>query len=37
MPTAVIKAFGILKKCSAKVNTQFGLDPMIGILAFYDS
>jgi fumarate hydratase class II len=29
MPSAIIKAFGILKKCSAKVNVHFGLDPMI--------
>lgn len=29
MPTAIVKAFGILKKCSAKVNVHFGLDPMI--------
>jgi fumarate hydratase class II len=31
MPTAIIKAFGILKKCSAKVNVHFGLDPIIGM------
>jgi len=30
MPTPIIKAFGILKKCSAKVNIHFGLDPKIG-------
>lgn len=29
MPAAIIKAFGILKKCSAKVNVHFGLDPTI--------
>jgi fumarate hydratase class II len=29
MPTPVIRAFGILKKCAAKVNIQYGLDPKI--------
>lgn len=29
MPTPVIRAFGILKKCAAKVNVQYGLDPKI--------
>jgi fumarate hydratase, class II len=29
MPSAIVKAFGILKKCSAKVNVHFGLDPII--------
>jgi len=29
MPIPVIKAFGILKKCSAKVNTHFGLDSVV--------
>jgi len=26
MPTAVVKAFGVLKKAAAEVNTEFGLD-----------
>jgi fumarate hydratase class II len=26
MPAIIVKAFGILKKCSAKVNIHFGLD-----------
>jgi fumarate hydratase class II len=26
MPLPVIRAFGILKKCAAKVNLKFGLD-----------
>jgi fumarate hydratase class II len=26
MPRAVIKAFGILKKCAAKVNKEYALD-----------
>eukprot|EP00826_Nyctotherus_ovalis_P064997 TRINITY_DN9543_c0_g1_i11.p1 TRINITY_DN9543_c0_g1~~TRINITY_DN9543_c0_g1_i11.p1 ORF type:complete len:377 (+),score=100.79 TRINITY_DN9543_c0_g1_i11:236-1366(+) len=29
MPEPVIRAFGILKKCAAKVNVNFGLDPKI--------
>jgi fumarate hydratase class II len=29
MPTPVIRSFGILKKCAAKVNIQYGLDPKI--------
>ena len=29
MPTPVIRAFGILKKCAAKVNLQYGLDAKI--------
>lgn len=29
MPEPVIKAFGILKKCAAKVNTNFGLNKQI--------
>lgn len=27
MPIPVIKAFGILKKCAAQANLNFGLDP----------
>lgn len=34
MPQAIIKAFGILKKSAAIVNTHFGLDPVKGILIF---
>jgi len=34
MPTPIIKAFGILKKASAIVNVNFGLDPKKGILQF---
>ncbi len=30
MPSAIIKAFGILKKSSAIVNINFGLDANIG-------
>jgi len=29
MPLPVIKAFGVLKKAAAEVNTEFGLDPKI--------
>ena len=29
MPLPVIKAFGILKKCAALANIQFGLDPKV--------
>jgi aspartate ammonia-lyase len=30
MPTPIIRSFGILKKCAAKVNLQYGLDPKVG-------
>ncbi|KAL4202963.1 hypothetical protein AMTRI_Chr02g266090 [Amborella trichopoda] len=30
MPEPIIRAFGVLKKCSAKVNMEYGLDPSIG-------
>ncbi|KAH7578299.1 hypothetical protein JRO89_XS01G0365400 [Xanthoceras sorbifolium] len=30
MPEPIIRAFGILKKCAAKVNMEYGLDPAIG-------
>ncbi|KAL6564161.1 fumarase fum1 [Orobanche minor] len=30
MPEPIIRAFGILKKCAAKVNMEYGLDPFIG-------
>ncbi|KAE9618806.1 putative fumarate hydratase [Lupinus albus] len=30
MPEPIIRAFGILKKCAAKVNIEYGLDPTIG-------
>ncbi|KAF3971295.1 hypothetical protein CMV_005083 [Castanea mollissima] len=29
MPEPIIRAFGILKRCAAKVNMEYGLDPMI--------
>ncbi|CAI0376297.1 unnamed protein product [Linum tenue] len=29
MPEPIIRAFGILKKCAAKVNMEYGLDPAI--------
>ena len=29
MPIPIIRAFGILKKCCAKVNLRYGLDPKI--------
>ncbi|KAI8374044.1 fumarate hydratase [Choanephora cucurbitarum] len=29
MPSALIKAFGILKKAAAKVNLEFGMDPKV--------
>ncbi|XP_021902274.1 fumarate hydratase 1, mitochondrial-like [Carica papaya] len=29
MPEPIIRAFGILKKCAAKVNLEYGLDPSI--------
>ena len=31
MPLPVIKAFGVLKKAAAEVNTEFGLDPKVGL------
>ncbi|KMZ56796.1 Fumarate hydratase [Zostera marina] len=30
MPEPVIRAFGVLKKCAAKVNMEYGLDKTIG-------
>ncbi|XP_027365518.1 fumarate hydratase 1, mitochondrial [Abrus precatorius] len=30
MPEPIIRAFGILKKCAAKVNMEYGLDPNVG-------
>ncbi|KAK3004682.1 hypothetical protein RJ639_018708, partial [Escallonia herrerae] len=30
MPEPIVHAFGILKKCAAKVNMEYGLDPDIG-------
>ncbi|KAJ6870950.1 hypothetical protein NC652_036578 [Populus alba x Populus x berolinensis] len=30
MPEPIIRAFGILKKCAAKVNIEYGLDPSVG-------
>ncbi|XP_011082445.1 fumarate hydratase 1, mitochondrial-like [Sesamum indicum] len=30
MPEAIVHAFGILKKCAAKVNMEYGLDASIG-------
>nr|CAD1828519.1 unnamed protein product [Ananas comosus var. bracteatus] len=30
MPEQIIRAFGVLKKCAAKVNMEYGLDPTIG-------
>jgi len=30
MPIPVIRAFGVLKKCAAKANLEFGLDQKIG-------
>lgn len=29
MPLPVVRAFGILKKCAAQANLDFGLDPKI--------
>ena len=29
MPLPVIKAFGVLKKAAAEVNTEYGLDPVV--------
>jgi fumarate hydratase class II len=29
MPIPLMRAFGILKKCAAKVNIRYGLDPKI--------
>ncbi|KAK8960589.1 hypothetical protein KSP40_PGU015193 [Platanthera guangdongensis] len=29
MPEPIIRAFGIIKKCAAKVNMEYGLDPTI--------
>ena len=30
MPIPVVRAFGILKKCAAQANLDFGLDPKVG-------
>ncbi|GBG78138.1 hypothetical protein CBR_g26174 [Chara braunii] len=30
MPEQLVRAFGILKKCAAKVNIEYGLDPKVG-------
>ncbi|WVY98676.1 fumarate hydratase 1, mitochondrial [Vigna radiata var. radiata] len=30
MPEPIIRAFGVLKKCAAKVNMDYGLDPNVG-------
>ncbi|KAG5539813.1 hypothetical protein RHGRI_020134 [Rhododendron griersonianum] len=30
MPEPIVRAFGILKKCAAKVNMEYGLEPSIG-------
>ncbi|OAY75357.1 Fumarate hydratase 2, chloroplastic [Ananas comosus] len=30
MPEPIIRAFGVLKKCAAKVNMEYGLDPSVG-------
>ncbi|KAJ4904400.1 hypothetical protein Rs2_18351 [Raphanus sativus] len=30
MPQPIVRAFGVLKKCAAKVNMEYGLDPTIG-------
>ncbi|KAH1259878.1 Fumarate hydratase 1, mitochondrial [Glycine max] len=30
MPEPIIRAFGVLKKCAAKVNMEYGLDPNVG-------
>jgi fumarate hydratase class II len=30
MPFSIIRAFGILKKCCAKVNMEYNLEPVIG-------
>ncbi|CAA2959277.1 fumarate hydratase 1, mitochondrial [Olea europaea subsp. europaea] len=30
MPEPIIRAFGILKRCAAKVNMEYGLNPSIG-------
>jgi fumarate hydratase class II len=30
MPKPIIRSFGILKKCAAKVNIRYGLDPKVG-------
>ncbi|KAF7140755.1 hypothetical protein RHSIM_Rhsim06G0161700 [Rhododendron simsii] len=30
MPEPIVRAFGIVKKCAAKVNMEYGLDPSIG-------
>jgi fumarate hydratase class II len=29
MPLPVVRAFGLLKKCAAQANLNFGLDPKI--------
>lgn len=29
MPTPIIRSFGILKKCAAKINLRYGLNPKI--------
>ena len=30
MPIPVVRAFGVLKKCAAQANLEFGLDANIG-------
>ena len=37
MPIPIIRAFGILKKCAAKVNLRYGLNPKICTKISYDS
>ena len=37
MPIPIVRAFGILKKCAAKVNLRYGLAPKTCILYIYYS
>lgn len=37
MPKPIIRAFGILKKCAARANLKYGLDPKKGIHAHNSS
>jgi len=30
MPKPIVRSFGILKKCAARVNLRYGLNPKVG-------
>jgi fumarate hydratase class II len=37
MPIPIIRGLGLLKKCAAKVNIQYGLDETIGNFYLYSA